>query len=259
MGQTILTVILGLLGFVVAIIILIYFKMFVAKLFNIRIVDRRGKTLYDPESFGNVNSFLKEKATSIIPIVKLEDTIQKKRIEKEQAPVASPNKQVASSNKIDYLKFTDFKTIINNRTLLKKEKIGVSVILKVTKITSESPFLDKSGEQIYQSFPPYNAIKMKLVFCNTNSEPETLKTKTRQLIVKALEAERNENFKKADQLFKEYLDKVQLRFSLLSNNKLFDTIQVGDEIVGKAEHISYDNYDFLTIDSSSVRPMPATK
>lgn len=69
-GQTVVTVILGLLGFVVAIVLLIYFKAFLSKIFNIRYVDRRGNTRIDTDAFDNINEFVGEKISSVTQTVK---------------------------------------------------------------------------------------------------------------------------------------------------------------------------------------------
>jgi hypothetical protein len=69
-GETIVTVIFGLLGFVVVIFLLIYLKAFLSKVANIRYVDRQGKTKIDTDTFDNINEMIGDKVSSLTTSIK---------------------------------------------------------------------------------------------------------------------------------------------------------------------------------------------
>ena len=69
-GQIIVTVLFGLLGFVVVIFLLVYFKAFLSKVSNIRYVDRHDNTRIDTDAFDNINEIIGEKISSVTTSIK---------------------------------------------------------------------------------------------------------------------------------------------------------------------------------------------
>lgn len=124
MIQNILNIILGVAGLVIAIVVIIYFKMFVAKLFNVRVVDRKGKDLYDAESFDNINSFLKEKVGNLKP------NINKRPVDAMVLSAAEEHETIINYPNIytkKYLKAVDVKSIMEKRIKIPREATGNDV------------------------------------------------------------------------------------------------------------------------------------
>lgn len=85
------------------------------------------------------------------------------------------------------------------------------------------------------------------------SQLEMNKSENKDLLIKAIKLEKQEEYEQANEFYSLYLRNVQFRFTLWDNNKLFSTIKSDDKIVGIIEHINKGHYNFLTIDSSTVR------
>lgn len=237
--ENILNIILGIGGIVIAVFIIVYAKMFIAKIFNVNVVDRNGRPLYDAESFDNVNASIKEK---IIPA-------------KSYGNSTTVKENKISGNLEDYdvpMKSSDLKRLMQERTIISLDLVGKSCYFTIDRISTESNFINKAGEKICHSNPPHNPLMKKTIFCISNSNVEMQKVENKNLLVKGLKFEKEGDFEMASLIYKEYLNKVQFRFTLISKNNIYPLIKVGDIIIGMIDTYTTANGIFLTVDSSTI-------
>lgn len=161
------------------------------------------------------------------------------------------NIQVPSSNVLFEL--------INNRETILSKNIGLIHRLQIERIgpdciieTKYNKIKGKDGE----SSPPM----MKEIFCNYNCEYIMSMPNVKNVLKEGLEFEKNGHLWNASDLFRNYINRIILKFYIWNSNEIYHKIKPDDWITAMIETVYFkgkfdtdSTFSKVTIQSNSIR------
>ena len=142
--------------------------------------------------------------------------------------------------------------IMNKRQLVPISKIGKGAItLTIQGNGNVIDVLTKDGEQV-GSITDGTPLQKKIFNTKANSEMAMKNERNGKLLRDAIRAEKAGETTKADELYSEYLNKVQFSFSVLLPSAVADKLSSNVEISGKVQQVTTDNGSLITLDPSTI-------
>lgn len=151
-------------------------------------------------------------------------------------------------------------TIFNKRKMATQALVGRKVQFIIQGNGNVIDVLDKAGNPV-PSITDGSILQKKIFNVRANSEVAVKNQRSRDLLAQIKIANKAGDANKVDELVREYLNKVQLSFSVLSGTSLFDNpdLQNGAEISATLQQVDTENGSLLTLDASTLSVMaPAT-
>jgi hypothetical protein len=144
------------------------------------------------------------------------------------------------------------KNIFNSRANVTKGLVGKRVILTVQSPGTEIEVKNKEGENVMEAGTDDTLLMKKIFNCKANSAVAIANDRNREILKSANELEKSGSIDKAHDGYNDYLNKVQLSFSVLSTQSIFNKIQQGCEVAGQVQLISTENGEILTLDPKTI-------
>ena len=144
------------------------------------------------------------------------------------------------------------KGIMNKRALVTAAQIGRRVVLTVQGDGNTVDVKDKEGNFVQSVVEEGTVLQKRIFNAKANSEIAMKNPRNRQYLIDAIAAEKAGDTAKADALFNDYLNSVQLSFSIVLPNTTAGKLANNVEISGKVQEITTEKGSLLTIDASSI-------
>lgn len=144
------------------------------------------------------------------------------------------------------------KSIMSKRTLIPESAIGKRTVLTVQGNGNVIDVRNKAGEFISSVVDPNLVFQKKIFNCKAVSGIAMANPRNQQLLRDAIAAERSGDAEKASGLFNDFLNAVQLSFSIPLPSAKADKISDGVEIAGLIEKVTTENGSLLTVDASTI-------
>ena len=141
--------------------------------------------------------------------------------------------------------------IMNKRMAINKQMVGQYIIFTVRGNGNIIPVL-KDGEPVPSITGDGTMLEKQIFNVVCNSGVAIANARNQQILRDAYAAEQAQDFDKAGELYNDYLNKVQVSFSVLSSSRFFNAIKDGDQVKGRVQLIKTDNGELLTIDSGTI-------
>lgn len=146
------------------------------------------------------------------------------------------------------------KAIMNKRSTIPAEAENKRVKFLVQGNGNVIDVKDKDGEFVMSTIPGQEGtvLQKKIFNLRANSGLAMASDRNRQYLIEALKAEKAGDAKKADELFNQYLNSVQMSFGVLLPSAVADKLTSGVEIAATVVKITTENGSLLTIDPSTI-------
>lgn len=143
--------------------------------------------------------------------------------------------------------------IMNNRLLATTAAIGRSVLFTVQGMGNEIDVKNKAGE-IVQSYLGGGQVFTKKIFnLKANSDIAMKNVRNKQFLLDAFAAEKAGDSDAASELYSQYLNSVQLSFSIPTDSPLIYKLGDRVDVAAKLIRIDTDHGSLLTLDPASIR------
>ena len=149
---------------------------------------------------------------------------------------------------------TSVKSIMNKRSTIPAEAENKRVKFLVQGNGNVIDVKDKEGEFVMSTIPGFEGtvLQKKIFNLRANSGVAMASERNRQYLIDALKAEKSGDTAKADELFNQYLNSVQMSFGVLLPSAIADKLASGVEIAATVVKVTTENGSLLTIDPSTI-------
>lgn len=144
--------------------------------------------------------------------------------------------------------------IMQNRKTLEANLVGKKVHVTVT--TAGTPFLVKrkaDGEVVESIVEPGTPFEKMIYNTNANSSIAMANKTFWQIASDALKAENAGDYAKAHELYTQFLNKMQVSFSVPSTNPIINQLGIQVDIEARVQRVDTDNGSLLTLDPKTIR------
>jgi hypothetical protein len=142
--------------------------------------------------------------------------------------------------------------IMRKRTLVPETLVGKKVVLTIRGNGTTVDVKDKEGNYV-QSVVQAGTVFQKVIFnTESNSGIAMASARNKQILQEALAAERLGNADEASDLFQDFLNAVQLSFSVPTTSSLIGKLSDRIDISARVIKVTTENGSLLTIDPTSI-------
>jgi hypothetical protein len=141
---------------------------------------------------------------------------------------------------------------MRKRTLVPETLVGKKVVLTIRGNGTTIDVKDKAGNFV-QSVVEVGTVFQKVIFnTESNSGIAMASALNKQILQDAIAAERLGDADKASDLFQDFLNKVQLSFSVPSTSSLIGKLSDRIDISARVIKVTTENGSLLTIDPTTI-------
>ena len=160
----------------------------------------------------------------------------------EQSHMARPSTLASVQNIMNSRRLVTEDMATNGRLVVFTVRGKGTVLPVKTKAGDDVPAADGSGEQL-----------MKRIFNVVANSQLAINNKRNQDLLRAgYAAEQAGDTAKAEELYNEYLNAIQVSFNVLSTSSAFNKITDGDQIKASVAKVTTENGSLLTLDAKSI-------
>jgi hypothetical protein len=149
------------------------------------------------------------------------------------------------------------KAIMNKRYLLETAAVGKKRLFTILGNGTKIDVKNSEGVLVQSVVEPGTVFQKVIFNLNAVSEIAMSNVRNHEYAAKGLAAERVGDYEAASKHFTDYLNVMQVSFSVATTNKILDGLGDNVDIEARVTRIDTDNGSILTIDETSIRVIKA--
>ena len=145
--------------------------------------------------------------------------------------------------------------IVKSRSEISQSDVGEYRVLTVRGNGNIIDVRTKEGDLVPSLDGTGVPLRKRILNAKCNSSVAANNSRNKEILMQAYQFEKAGNLEKAGELYNEYLQNLEVSFSLLSGSKLFNLVQDGDQVKGMVVEIVTDKGALLTLDPKTISIM----